>query len=1563
MKHTKRPATFAMMTAVMDTLEQRRLLSADAALLPAIHMPAAAPAAHAWRQVSPRPVAAEEGMAAVLDGRLYTFGGFDDEQYRVDRSVWSYSPADDSWRQHRPLPTLLTHAGVAVSAGGGSVYMVGGYVGHHPGLDTTDVWRYDARADRYDRMPDLPVSAGAGGAALVGDTLYAVGGRQRTLSREGVRLWALDLNDPAAGWQKRADLPKGINHFATAAVGDQIYVLGGQVEEEGHETPQDAVYRYDTRADRWHAAGKLPRPMDHQMAQTIVKDGLISLVGGEYFHNDAAADWYVYDPKTQQTTTRVALPAVRRSGYAGLVGDTLVHAAGWADGRQRTHTWTIDIAALGTGSSGNNGSGASDNGSGPYRPDDMDPAIDIVFRETFNERPGATAGTAEGGVGWSASGQGTGVAGGRFEARHVRGDATWASGPIDLTGGPVDLSIDLAGEGGLDASGQWADWLEVWLDVDGRRERLFRADGQLAGGRQTVMKSNIAGTSARLEVRARTTAGDEVYAWDNVALTRAADNGNNNGGNDNGGNDTTGTLFRETFDEADGRRDGMAEGGTRWRATGIGGVSRDAYEARRALDTAVWTSDPIALGNGPAELSLTLAGLGGLDAGGQYADWVEVYVTVDGRRTRVARHDGPLPANGLTIREAGITGNSAVIEIRARTTASDEAYRWDDVTLTATSAGNNNGGGTDNNAGGFDEAFADERDGARSGTDVNGVAWRADAGGVSRGAFEVRRTTAQWSTDPIALGDAGGTFSAKITGEGGLDAGGQYADWVEVWLDVDGRERRLSRHDGPLPAGGVTVTEAGISGQTARIIVRAKTTGSDESYRLDDVRLAAAGTFNPGDGSDNGGDTTPGTPDRAAAVAHAEAKLLATLNSLPAGAFPDATDAAGRWQTVGRDNWVSGFYPGTLWQMAALTGDAAWADRAAAVARPLVGSGPYDDDIAFRRMTALLPLAGDPAVRADLLAHVAAKQANWNETVGAYSTNWRPSTSGDARATFGMLMDQTNDLELQLWAADVTGDATLRERAYRHGRTVAEHLVRRDGSSVQWAYFDEATGGRVSRETFQGLAADTTWSRGQAWGILALATLARDAVEHGHKADAVHFAGTAGRMADWFLDHAPRNGVPPWDFGDTSANPPADTSAAAVAAAGMIDLSQLLLNDRYARAAETIAATLASDYASADDAGVLTGGAGHVPAGRAVGGSLIYGDYYYLRLLNRLGGKLPIDDPFAAGPARTAGFGTGQTITDDNRGHSDDNRGQTVTRLAVDAAPPPPRSYVESQSVTLGGATYVAGGYDANWALHADTYRFDGVSWRRMSDQPIATTHAGVAADESTGLIWVVGGYQDRGDGGQIFGTTRVWTYDPAADRWSPGPSLPVARAAGGAAVVGRTLYYFGGETLGRTADARETFALDLDNPSAGWTRKADMPVARNTFTTSVFGGKIHTFGGQTGYDGNLVTRRDTLVYDPAADRWTRGADLPAARSHMNPYAPATRGHALVMGGMSVHNAVERQAWAYDFAADRWTALNDLPAARASTGVAQRPDNRLLVTGGFTLHTHRPNDAWYIATA
>ncbi|KAI7184401.1 hypothetical protein KC324_g7708 [Hortaea werneckii] len=147
-------------------------------------------------------------------------------------------------------------------------------------------------------------------------------------------------------------------------------------------------------------------------------------------------------------------------------------------------------------------------------------------------------------------------------------------------------------------------------------------------------------------------------------------------------------------------------------------------------------------------------------------------------------------------------------------------------------------------------------------------------------------------------------------------------------------------------------------------------------------------------------------------------------------------------------------------------------------------------------------------------------------------------------------------------AYSYTKNSTLLDIARSHADKTMANFVRSDGSSFHVCDYSATTGNVYLCRTAQGLADNSTWARGQAWGIYGFA-------EFYSLTGELKYLETSRLMANWFISHLPEDGFPFWDFNADyePAITPRDSSAATIAASGMILLQEQLdkLGRRYER--------------------------------------------------------------------------------------------------------------------------------------------------------------------------------------------------------------------------------------------------------------------------------------------------------------------------------------------------------------------------------------------------------------
>jgi len=285
----------------------------------------------AWSAVKATPGPRGEAQGAAVGSRLFVFGGFTSggaTSLPVTARSDAYDAAADAWQQIADLPVAVTHAAAVVD--GTTIWLLGGYVGDSPGPATDQVWRYSTTTNAWSPGPPLPAPRGAGGAALLDGELHYFGGTSRGTgpgSPDEDEHWVLRV-DGGTAWEPRAPLPNPRNHLAGAALGGRIYAVGGQHGENERTGNQRQVDAYDPATDSWTQVADLPSARGHVATSAVVVAGRIVVIGGTEQGNVASALVEAYDPAANAWLALPALPQGRKSPVAGLIGGDLYVATG-----------------------------------------------------------------------------------------------------------------------------------------------------------------------------------------------------------------------------------------------------------------------------------------------------------------------------------------------------------------------------------------------------------------------------------------------------------------------------------------------------------------------------------------------------------------------------------------------------------------------------------------------------------------------------------------------------------------------------------------------------------------------------------------------------------------------------------------------------------------------------------------------------------------------------------------------------------------------------------------------------------------------------------------------------------------------------------------------------------------------------------------------------------------------------------------------------------------------------------------------------------------------------------
>jgi hypothetical protein len=353
----------------------------------------------------------------------------------------------------------------------------------------------------------------------------------------------------------------------------------------------------------------------------------------------------------------------------------------------------------------------------------------------------------------------------------------------------------------------------------------------------------------------------------------------------------------------------------------------------------------------------------------------------------------------------------------------------------------------------------------------------------------------------------------------------------------------------------------------------------------------------------------------------AQQQLYKTIGYIGTSQFPLATvPPANHWGFNGpADDWNGGFFPGWIWYMYEQTLDSSLLARAQSQTASL-GS---DATIAASPLGYwMMPSFGNgyavtrnPSYMQTIQTAAASLAKLYVPSAGVLNT-----VSSQHAGTENNLIDDVPGLELLFYAAQNGGNSAWYNMALSHALKAAQNNVRSDGSTYQGVEYN-SDGSVFGFFTSNGAGTNSTWSRGQAFGIYGFTM----AYRYTHNAALLTAAQT---VADYFIANLPPDFVPPWDYTHTS---PKDSSAAAIAAAGLIELATYTTDATkqlsYSNNALSIQSFLSNptfylgDPTTTD--GILLHGAYYVPGNLDMDNSLIWGDYYFVQGCYRAMGLPP----------------------------------------------------------------------------------------------------------------------------------------------------------------------------------------------------------------------------------------------------------------------------------------------------------------------------------------------------
>lgn len=381
--------------------------------------------------------------------------------------------------------------------------------------------------------------------------------------------------------------------------------------------------------------------------------------------------------------------------------------------------------------------------------------------------------------------------------------------------------------------------------------------------------------------------------------------------------------------------------------------------------------------------------------------------------------------------------------------------------------------------------------------------------------------------------------------------------------------------------------------------------------------------------------------DKIFATAEEQYKLLAETSE-NIQAFPRTLNKDGNVKGTNEWDWTGGFFPGALWYVYQHAGSEEIKENAIQWTEALEAAKDLDrhHDIGFVMYcsygNAVRFLKDEQKMKqynAILIHSAETALKRYDPQVGLIKS-WNEKAAWDGKTIwkYPVIIDNMMNLEMLCYVSNITGDPKYKKVAINHATKTMENHFRDNYSTYHVVDYD-SVGNAIHRQTNQGYADNSTWSRGQAWAIYGFTMMYRETK------DPV-FLTTAQRAADFYINHPnlPEDKIPYWDFNvgedgyksdvDFSSREldyiPRDASAAAITASALIELSQLTdreQGEKYRIFAKKTLQTLSSPEYFAEKG--TNGGfllkhcVGSFPHNSEIDVPLIYADYYYLEALVR----------------------------------------------------------------------------------------------------------------------------------------------------------------------------------------------------------------------------------------------------------------------------------------------------------------------------------------------------------
>jgi len=509
-------------------------------------------------------------------------------------------------------------------------------------------------------------------------------------------------------------------------------------------------------------------------------------------------------------------------------------------------------------------------------------------------------------------------------------------------------------------------------------------------------------------------------------------------------------------------------------------------------------------------------------------------------------------------------------------------------------------GGCGTSQTGADSAVADGPSGTGGSTGAGGAGVSGGAGtGAGGGAGGSVGGTGGAAGSSVA-GAAGGSGGAGVAGTGG--AAGSVAG-----------------------AGGASGTGGGAAGAggTGGTGGRGGSSGGGRGGQGGTAGTGTGGTAGTGGGTGGagGGAHAADAAFCAQQITQAASDFTRFRTTYTNPSSPPRSAKGGTVRSASGEDWTKGFPAGSYWLLYERTRDQAWRTAAESFTTALAPLAALTNthDVGFLIYNSYgngYRLTQSAAYRTILLQAAASLASRYDADVGC-TRSWDFGSW-----MFPVIIDNMMNLELLFRATMLGGEARFAQIGTSHAATTSTNHFRTDSSSYHVVDYNPTTGAVIRKQTNQGVADESAWARGQAWGLYGFTMSYRETND-------ARFLDRATRIAEFYTKspRMPADGVPYFDFDapvrdDVPDN--RDASAGAIAASGLFELAKYATGaaaESYRafaiKAVRSLSSTAYRAATGTNSQFLLMHSVGNYPQNDEIDVAINYADYYYLEALGR----------------------------------------------------------------------------------------------------------------------------------------------------------------------------------------------------------------------------------------------------------------------------------------------------------------------------------------------------------